>query len=190
MIHTVKGFGIKVFGNKAEIDVFLELSCFFDDPADVGSLISGASAFSKTSLNNWKFTVHVLLQQYVELGGRNIQSYHKSFCSYWYLCVLFFIADYLNLPWDHAVFNFIITHKMVNMFWGPVGHQTPRPVLSILCAHRNISWGKRVLKELMVGWAGTQTEDNGANKCDESLGLWSQPRLGSDGEEWASPGQS
>ena len=57
MIHTVKGFGII---NKAEIDVFLELSCIFDDLADVGNLISGSSAFSKTSLNIWKFTVHVL----------------------------------------------------------------------------------------------------------------------------------
>jgi len=57
VIHTVKGFGIV---NKAEIDVFLELSCFFDDPAGVGNLISGSSAFSKTSLNIWKFTVHVL----------------------------------------------------------------------------------------------------------------------------------
>ena len=56
VIHTVKGFGIV---NKAEIHVFLELSCFFDDPADVGNLISGSSAFSKTSLNIWKFTVHV-----------------------------------------------------------------------------------------------------------------------------------
>ena len=53
VIHTVKGFGIV---NKAEIDIFLELSCFFDDPVDVGNLISGASAFSKTSLNIWKFT--------------------------------------------------------------------------------------------------------------------------------------
>src|SRR5574337_992091 len=57
VIHTVKGFGIV---NKAEIDVFLELSCFFDDPADVGNLMSGSSAFSKTSLNIWKFMVHVL----------------------------------------------------------------------------------------------------------------------------------
>ena len=67
VIHTVKGFGIvnKGFGivNKAEIDVFLELSCFFDDPADIGNLISGSSAFSKTSLNIWKLTVHVLLKQ-------------------------------------------------------------------------------------------------------------------------------
>ena len=59
VIYTVKGFGIV---NKAEIDVFLELSCFFDDPADVGNLISDFSAFSKTSLNIRKFTVHVLLK--------------------------------------------------------------------------------------------------------------------------------
>ena len=63
VIHTVKGFGIV---NKAEIDVFLELSCFFDEPADVGNLISGSSAFSKTSLNIWKFTVHVLLKPGLE----------------------------------------------------------------------------------------------------------------------------
>ena len=63
VMHMVKGFGIV---NKAEIDVFLELSCFFDDPADVGSLISGFSAFSKTSLNIWKFTVHVLLKPGLE----------------------------------------------------------------------------------------------------------------------------
>ena len=63
VIHTVKGFGIV---DKAEIDVFLELSCFFDDPMDVGSLISGSSAFSKASLNIWKFTVHVLLKPGLE----------------------------------------------------------------------------------------------------------------------------
>ena len=56
VIHTVKGFGIV---NKAEIDIFLEFSCLFDEPADVGNLISGSSAFSKTSLNIWKFMVHV-----------------------------------------------------------------------------------------------------------------------------------
>ena len=63
MIHTVKGFGIV---NKAEIDVFLELSCFFHDPADAGNLIFGSSAFSKTSLNIWKFTVHILLKSGLE----------------------------------------------------------------------------------------------------------------------------
>ena len=63
VIHTVKGFGIV---NKAEIDVFLELSCFFDDPVDVGNLFSGSPAFSKTSLNIWKFTFHVLLKPGLE----------------------------------------------------------------------------------------------------------------------------
>ena len=63
VIHTVKGFGIV---NKAEIDVLLVLSCFFDDPADVGNLISGSSVFSKTSLYIWKFTVHVLLKPGLE----------------------------------------------------------------------------------------------------------------------------
>ena len=59
VIHTVKGFGIV---KKAEVDVFLELSCFFLDPADIGNLISGSSAFSKSSLNIWKFMVHILLK--------------------------------------------------------------------------------------------------------------------------------
>ena len=63
MIHIVKGFGIV---NKAEIGVFLELSFFFDDPADVGSLISGSSAFSKTSLNIWKFMVRVIAEAWLE----------------------------------------------------------------------------------------------------------------------------
>ena len=56
MIHTVKGFGV---ANKAEVDVFMELSCVFDDPMDVGNLNSGSSAFSKSSLNIWNFTVHI-----------------------------------------------------------------------------------------------------------------------------------
>ena len=71
MIHTIKGFGLV---NKAGIDVFLELSCFFDDPADVGNLISGSSAFSKTSLNIRKFTVHVLLKP----GLENFEHYFAS----------------------------------------------------------------------------------------------------------------
>ena len=64
VINTIKGF---VAVNKAEVDVFLELSCFFNDLADVGNLISGSSAFSKTSLNIWKFTVHVLLKPGLEI---------------------------------------------------------------------------------------------------------------------------
>ena len=71
VIHTVKDFG-KV--SKAEIDVFLELSCFSDDPADVGDLISGSSAFSKSSLNIWKFLVHVLLKP----GLENFEHYFTS----------------------------------------------------------------------------------------------------------------
>ena len=63
VIHTVKGFGVV---NKAKVDVFLELSCFLNDPADVGNLISGSSAFSKSILNIWKFTVHVLLKPGLE----------------------------------------------------------------------------------------------------------------------------
>ena len=71
VIHTVKGFGIV---NKAEIDVFLELSCFFNDPTDVGNLISGSSAFSKYTLNVWKFIVHVLLKPVLE----NFEHYFAS----------------------------------------------------------------------------------------------------------------
>ena len=71
VIHTVKDFGIF---NKAELDGFLELSYFFDDPADVGNLISGSSAFSKTGLNIWKFMVHVLLKP----GLENFEHYHTG----------------------------------------------------------------------------------------------------------------
>ena len=71
MIHIVEGFGLV---NKTEVDVLLELSCFFDDPADVGNLISGSPAFSKICLNIWKFTVHVLLKP----GLENFEHYFPS----------------------------------------------------------------------------------------------------------------
>ena len=71
VVHTVKGFDIV---NKAEVDVFLELSCFFNDPTDVGNLISGSSAFSKSSLNIWKFIVNVLLKP----GLENFEHYFAS----------------------------------------------------------------------------------------------------------------
>ena len=71
VIHTVEGFGIV---NRVEVDAFLELSCYFDDPAYVGNLISGSSAFSKSSLNIWKFTVHVLLKP----GLENFEYYLTS----------------------------------------------------------------------------------------------------------------
>ena len=86
VIHTVKGFGIV---NKAEIDVFLELSCFFHEPADVSNLISGSSAFSKSSLNIWKFTVHVLLKP----GLENFEHY---FTSVWDECNCLHIV--ISLP--------------------------------------------------------------------------------------------
>ena len=71
VIYTVKGFGVV---NKAEVDVFLELSCFFNDPKDVSNLISGPSAFLKSSLNIWKFMVHVLLNP----GLENFEHYFAS----------------------------------------------------------------------------------------------------------------
>ena len=71
VIHTVKGF---IIVNEAEVDVFLELSSFFSDPVDVGNLTSGSSAFSKSSLNIWKFTVHILLKP----GLENIEHYFAS----------------------------------------------------------------------------------------------------------------
>ena len=71
VVNTVKDFGIV---NKAKVDIFLELSCFFDDPVDVGNFTSGSSAFSKTSLNIWKFTVHILLKS----GLENFEYYFIS----------------------------------------------------------------------------------------------------------------
>ena len=74
VIHKVKGFGIV---NKAEINVFLEFSCFFGEPADVGNLTCGSSAFSKSSLNIWKFMVHVLMKP----GLENFEHYFASVCN-------------------------------------------------------------------------------------------------------------
>ena len=71
VIHTVKGFGVV---NKPEIDLFLELSCFFDDPEDIGNLISGSSAFYKSNLNIWKFSVHILLKPSLE----NFEHFYAS----------------------------------------------------------------------------------------------------------------
>ena len=92
VICTVKGFGIV---NKAEIYVFLELSCFFDDPANVGNLISGSSAFSKTSLNIWKLMVHVLLKPVLE----NFEHY---FTSMWDECNCAVVWTFFGITflWD------------------------------------------------------------------------------------------
>ena len=92
VIYTVKGFGIV---NKAEIDVFLEFSCFSYDPANVGNLISGSSVFSKTSLNIWKFTIHVLLKP----GLENFEHY---FTSVWDECNCVVVWGFFSIAflWD------------------------------------------------------------------------------------------
>ena len=87
VIHTVEGFGTV---NKAEIDVFLELSCFFGDPADIANLISGSSAFSKASLNIWKFLVHILLKP----GLENFEHY---FISVWDECNCAVVSSFLGI---------------------------------------------------------------------------------------------
>ena len=92
VIHTVKGFGVV---NTAEVDVFLELSCFFNDPADVGNLISGSSAFSKTSLTIWKFMVHMLLKP----GLENFEHY---FTGVWDECICVIVWAFFGIAflWD------------------------------------------------------------------------------------------
>ena len=91
VIHMVKGFGII---NKAEIDV-LRNSCFFDDPADVGNLISGSSTFSKSSLNMWKFTVHVLLKP----GSENFEHYFAGMWDEWN-CAVAWTSFGIAFLWD------------------------------------------------------------------------------------------
>ena len=106
VIHTVKNFGIV---NKGEIYIFLELSCFFDDPADVGNLISGSSAFSKTNLNNWKFTVRVFKKAYI-FGSLKIK-YSNSISSLitqvldsLSLCCLFFLLSFSSFCFVYPPF--------------------------------------------------------------------------------------
>ena len=100
-IQTVKGFGVV---NKAEIDVFLECSCFFNDPTDVGNLISGSSAFSKSSLNIWKFSVHVLLKP----GLENFQHY---FASVWDEC----LSSSLSILWYCLSLGLELNSESANM---------------------------------------------------------------------------
>ena len=114
VIHRVKGFGVV---NKAEVDVFLELSWFFDDPTDVGNLISGSSAFSKFSVNNWKFSVHVLLTP----GLENFEHY---FASVWDECNCAVVWTFLSLPfwdwnenWTFAVLWPLLTFPNLLTYW-------------------------------------------------------------------------
>ena len=115
VIHTVKGFGLV---NKAEIDVFLELSCFFHDLPDIGHLISGSSAFSKTSLNIWKFTVHVLLKT----GLENFEHHFTSIwdeCNYavvWAFFDIAFLWDW-NENWPFPVLWPLLSFPNLLAYW-------------------------------------------------------------------------
>ena len=92
VIHTVKGFGIV---NKVEIDVFLELSGFFDKPTDFGNLLSGSSAFSKTSLNVWKFMVHILLKP-------GLENFDHYFTSVWHECNCTIVWAFFGIAFLHS----------------------------------------------------------------------------------------
>ena len=115
VIHTVKGFGIV---NKAEIDVFLELSCFFDDLVDVGNLISGSSAFSKTNLNIRKFTVHLLLKP----GLENFEHYFTSVwdecncAAVWAFFVIAFLWDWSE-NWPFPVLWPLLSFPNLLAYW-------------------------------------------------------------------------
>ena len=115
MIHTVKVFGTV---SKADIDIFLELSCFFDDPADVGNLISGSSAFSKYSLNISKFTVHILLKP----GSENFEHYFASVlddCNCvvaWASFGIVFLWDW-NENWPFPVLRPLLSFPNLLAYW-------------------------------------------------------------------------
>ena len=115
VIHTVKGFGIV---NKAEIDVFLEVSCFFGDPVDVGNLISGSSAFSKTRLNIWKFMVHILLKP----GFDNVKHYFTSMWDeysgavVWAFFSIVFLWDW-NKNWPFPVPWPLLSFRNLLAYW-------------------------------------------------------------------------
>ena len=107
VIHRVKGFGIV---NKAEIDIFLELSWFFSDPTDVGILISGSSAFSKTSLNIWKFTIHVLLKP----GLANFEHYLLCLLENYFFYAHFCLAILGNVFYPIVSLLGLLKHSTTN----------------------------------------------------------------------------
>ena len=115
VIHTVKGFGIV---NKTETNVFLELSCFFIDPTAVGNLISGSSAFSRSSLNIWKFTVHVLLKP----GLENFERYFASmwdeynYAVVWTFFGIAFLWDW-NENWPFPVLWPLLSFPNLLAYW-------------------------------------------------------------------------
>ena len=155
VIHSVKDFGIV---NKAEIDVFLELSCFFHDPADVGSLISGSSAFSKTSLNIRNFTVHTLLKP----GLENFEHYFTSVwdecnCAVvWSFFGITFLWDW-NENWPFAVLWPLLSFPILLAYW--IDYLTVFPTFSLFSMflkYQNLNW-KRIRKYQLlnqVRWCG------------------------------------
>ena len=132
VIHTVKSFGVV---NKAEVDVILEISCFFQDPTNVGNLISGSSAFSKSSLNIWKFTVHILLKP----GLENLEHYFESVwdeCSCVVVWAFFGIAFLWNWNenWPFPVLWPLLSFPSLLAYW--VQHFNSN-ILSIWNSSRN-----------------------------------------------------
>ena len=171
VVHTVKGFGIV---NKSEVDVFLELSCLFDDPADVGNLISGSSAFSKISWNIWNFMVHVLLKP----GLENFQPYFTSMwdeCNcgvVWAFFGIVFLWDWkktdLFRPCSHCWVFQICCHNECSTFtassfrtWNN-SMEIPPPPLALfvvmlpkahLTLHSRISGSRWVITPLLLSWS-------------------------------------
>ena len=140
VIHTVKGFDIV---NKAEIDVFLELSCFFDDPADVGNLLCGSSAFSKTSLNIWKFTVQLLLKP----GLENFEHYFTSVwdeynCAVvWAFLDMAFLWDW-NENWPFPVLWPLLSFPNLLAYWVQHFHSI---IFQDLGTHKSHGWARSTL---------------------------------------------
>ena len=133
MIHTVKGFGIV---NKAEIDVFLELSCFFYDPTDVSNLISGSPVFSKSSVNIWKFSVHVLLKP-------GLEKFEQNSAGVWGVCNCVVVWTFFSIAflWDW------------NENW-------PFPVLWPLLSFPNLTayWVQHFSQHYFLGFGTAQLE--------------------------------
>ena len=147
VIHTVKGFGLV---NKAEVDIFLELSCFFDDPADVGNLISGSSAFSKTSLNIWNFTVHLL----VKPGLENFEHYFSSMwdeCNCAVVWAFFGIFISPSLPCLSLLSFFLFISFLPFSLLPSLPSFPCPPSLSLSFDHLGVFWTTSLLPQHQLG---------------------------------------